>query len=188
MFFSSWYSLLRIVVVGVAAYVAVLIMMRVVGKRSLSKMNAFDFVVTVAIGSTFGSMLMNERVTLADGLVALGMLAVLQLVFAWMACRWPRVGRVLKAEPAMVMYKGRMLKDAMRREHVTENEVLAAVRAQGILELDDVAAVVFEMSGTMSVVRRDGPVEGIERGKRDSLDALRIGEDGRRGEARVYGG
>lgn len=72
MFFRDWAGVLRVIVVGTCAYVAVVAMLRLSGKRTLAKMNAFDFVVTVALGSTLASIITSERVVLAEGVTALG--------------------------------------------------------------------------------------------------------------------
>ncbi len=74
MFFQNWSGLLRTVVVGVLAYVALVALLRVSGKRTLSKMNAFDFVVTVALGSTLATILLSKNVALAEGVVAFAVL------------------------------------------------------------------------------------------------------------------
>jgi uncharacterized membrane protein YcaP (DUF421 family) len=66
MFFSSWTSLLRILVVGVPAYICLILLLRISGKRTLSKFNAFDLVVTVAFGSTLSAGLLTKDVALAD--------------------------------------------------------------------------------------------------------------------------
>ncbi len=66
-FFDSWSAMGRTVVVGVLAYLALVLLLRVSGKRTLSKMNAFDLVVTVALGSTLATVLLSTSVALARG-------------------------------------------------------------------------------------------------------------------------
>lgn len=67
MFFDGWTGLLRVLVVGTLAYAALVLLLRVSGKRTLSKMNAFDLVVTVALGSTLATVLLSRDVALAEG-------------------------------------------------------------------------------------------------------------------------
>lgn len=162
MFFDNWFSILRIVVVGTAAYAVLVFYIRVFGKRTLSKMNAFDLVVTVALGSTLATVIISKDVKLAEGLAALLLLCSLQFVVAYVAVRWPPAERTIKSNPVLLFYGGCFLDDAMLRERVTEDEVLAAVRAQGIQDLDQVEAAVLEADGSVSVVK--GPP-----GKRSTL-------------------
>lgn len=158
MFFDGWFDLLRILVVGVCAYGGLVLLLRLTGKRTLSKMNAFDLVVTVALGSTLASALLSSDVSLSEALLAFLTLCGLQLVVALASLRSRRVRELVKSEPALLVHRGAMLPAALRRERVTEEEVLAAVRAQGFAKMDQVEAVVLETDGSFSVLER--PQEG----------------------------
>src|SRR5688572_19761237 len=124
-FFDGWTGLLRVVLVGVCAYVALLILLRVSGKRTLSKMNAFDLVVTVALGSTLATVLLTKDVALAEGVLALALLVSLQYLVAWLAVRSEVMDRWLKSEPAVVYHRGEFLHRVLRRQRVTQGEVLS---------------------------------------------------------------
>jgi uncharacterized membrane protein YcaP (DUF421 family) len=152
--FGGWSSIWRALAVGVMAYLALVLLLRFSGKRTLSKMNAFDLVVTVALGSTLATVLLSKDVALAEGLVAFALLIGLQFVITWLSVRSSAVGGLVKAEPGLLLYRGRFLREALRRERVTEDEVRAGVRAQGIADVDAVEAVVLETDGSISVVRR----------------------------------
>ena len=152
MFFDGWPSLERTLVVGVCAYVALLVLLRVSGKRTLSKMNAFDFVVTVALGSTLATILLSRDVALAQGVLAFAMLIGLQFAITWSTVRAPGLRSVVTGEPTLLLYRGELLLDAMRRSRVVESEMHAALRAAGLSAAGNVAAVVLETDGSLSVV------------------------------------
>lgn len=152
MFFNDAFSLLRVVIVGTLAYLSLVLLLRVSGKRTLSKMNAFDLVVTVAIGSTLATVLLSKDVALADGVAAFTLLIGLQYVITWLSVRSRRVENLIKAEPSLLYFNGRFL-EAMKSERVTEAEVRAAVRSQGLSEMESVAAVVLETDGSLTVLR-----------------------------------
>lgn len=156
MFFDNWLGLLRVLVVGTLAYLALVLLLRVSGKRTLSKMNAFDFVVTVALGSTLATVLLSETVALAEGVTAFVLLIGLQFAITRLSVRSATVRQLSKSEPTLLFHDGRFLEGAMRRERVVRGEVLAAVREQGKGSLDEVAAVVLETDGTFSVVSSRG--------------------------------
>lgn len=151
MFYDGVSGLVRVVVVGTAAYVALLLLLRVSGKRTLAKLNAFDFVVTVALGSTLATVLLSESVALAEGVLALGLLAFLQYVVAWGSVRSRRLERLVKSEPSLV-YRNGFLEDAMRRQRITADELRQAARGQGHPELSRVEAIVIETDGTLSIL------------------------------------
>ncbi len=167
MFFDTWAGLGRVLVVGPLAYVALVLALRVSGKRTLTKLNAFDLVVTVALGSTLATVLLSKDVALADGLLALGLLVGLQFVMTWTSVRVGWVRRAVTGEPRMLLHQGAPLPAAMRTARVTREELLAAIRAAGVAALDDVEAVVLETDGSFSVVRR------AERQAPTSLDGVR---------------
>lgn len=153
MIFDGWQDVLRVLVVGVAAYVALVVLLRVSGKRTLTKLNAFDLVVTVALGSTLATVLLSGTVALVEGVVGLALLVLLQLVITWTAVRWPRFRRFVKSEPTLLLQDGEFLDGAMERERVTRAEVLAALRGSGLADRGEAAAVVLETDGSLSVVK-----------------------------------
>jgi uncharacterized membrane protein YcaP (DUF421 family) len=119
-------------------------------------MNAFDLVVTVALGSTLATILLNKNVALLEGATALLVLVLLQFSITWLAVRYGWVEPVVKNEPALLVDRGRFLKDTMTRERVTEEEVRAAVRASGFPDLNENMSIVLETDGSFSVIFRHG--------------------------------
>lgn len=156
MLFDEWESLLRTLVVGVLAYAMLVVFLRVSGKRTLSKMNAFDLVVTVALGSTLATVLLAKDVALAEGLLAFGLLISLQFAVTWSSVRLRWVRRLMTGDPLMLFYCGEFLPTALRQERVTEDEIRAAVRSAGISSLRKVHAVILETDGSFSVLPQDG--------------------------------
>ena len=163
MWFTGWEPLTRTFLMGVCAYAALVLLVRAAGKRTLSKMNAFDLIVTVALGSTLASMLTSQNLTIAQGVLALALLIGLQFAITWLSVRSPRVRKITRSEPTLIAYGGRPLDDALRRERMTHGELEAAVRDAGVGALDDVAAVVLETDGTVSVVTHEAIHAGAER-------------------------
>ncbi|MGI9035919.1 MAG: DUF421 domain-containing protein [Pyrinomonadaceae bacterium] len=154
MFFNSWFNLLSVLIVGILVYAALIFWLRVSGKRTLSKWNAFDFVVTIALGSILASVMMSKNVALTEGILAFLVLIGLQFVITWLSVRFDFVKNIVKAEPTLLLDKGEFLADALRRQRVTESEVRAAIRAQGLAAVEDVEAVVLETNGTFSVIKK----------------------------------
>lgn len=168
-FFNGWGVLLRTAVIGVLAYVSLVILLRISGRRTLSKMNAFDLIVTVALGSTLATVLLNRNVALAEGTLAFALLIGLQYVVTWSSVRASWVKRLVTGEPAMLLYQGRFLPSAMKAARVTEDEVRSAVRASGLTRIDEVAAVVLETDGSFSIVQQGPEVAG-----KSSLDGVKL--------------
>jgi len=157
-FFDDWEGLTRTVVVGFLTYVTLVVALRCSGKRTLSKMNAFDLIVTVALGSTLATALLSKGVALAEGILALALLIGLQFVVTWTSVRARWVRRLVTGEPWMLLRRGAFLPASLRRARVTEDEVRAAVRAAGLCDMESVEAVVLETDGSFSVVSRGSKV------------------------------
>lgn len=152
MWFDSWSALLRIVLVGVASYVALVVLLRLGGKRVLAKLNAFDLVVTVALGSMLATAVLSKDVRYADALTGMGLLIGGQWLVSRATTWLPGGRRFVNAEPTLVVSHGTVMESALSRVRLTRGEVLQAIRSSGHGGLDRVAAVVLEPDGTLSVI------------------------------------
>lgn len=151
-FYNGWEPLARILVVGVLAYASMVVSLRCSGKRTLSKMNAFDLIVTVSLGSILASVLLNKGIALAEGIFAFTLLISLQFIVTWLSVRFSWIRKLVTGEPQLLFHRGAFLTIAMHRARVTKAEVHAALRAAGIYDLTLVEAVVLETDGSFSVV------------------------------------
>ncbi len=151
-FFDTWMSLYRTLIIGILAYVAMVILLRISGKRTLSKMNAFDFIVTIALGSILAAVITNKNIALIDGVLAFSLLISLQYAITWLSFRNKAFTKLIKSDPALLYYKGNYLTVAMKRERIPKEEIMAAMREKGKGNLDNIAAVIIETDGSLSIV------------------------------------
>lgn len=155
MVFGSWSDLAGIVIVGTGAYAGLVFILRIAGKRMLSKMNAFDLVVSVALGSTLASTVLSSDTSLTEGLTAFAVLCLLQYVSTYTSVRLKWFKSLIKADPTLIYHRGVFLDEAMKHERVTPEEVEAAARGAGCAGLAEVASVVLETDGSFSVMTRE---------------------------------
>lgn len=153
--FQDGRSIIRIAVMSVCAYMALIFLLRMSGKRALGQMNAFDFVVTVAIGSTLSSIIINKDVTLAEGVSALGMLILLQYILTRLSLQFPALEKLVKARPSPLVEHGEMLKSNMHKERVTSDEIYSALRQGHIDNFEQVKSITLEANGQMTVVYKE---------------------------------
>ncbi len=153
MFFDDWSAVSRVFVIGVFAYLALIALLRVSGKRTLSKWNAFDFIVTIALGSILATVIISKDVSLAEGVAALLLLVALQFGITWLSVRISWIKDLAKAEPTLLFRNGTFIQTALTRERVSESEVRAAIRSAGVAAIENVEAVVLETDGSLSVVK-----------------------------------
>ena len=155
-FFDGWESLIRIVVIAPAAYVALVLFLRISGKRTLTKLNAFDLVITVALGSTLATQILSRRTPLLDGVLAFAVLIALQWVVTFVSVRSRSFRKLVRSEPRVLLRDGRPQREAMQRERVTESELVQAVRAHGGKGLGDALVVFLQTDGSLAAIMREG--------------------------------
>ncbi|WP_421384930.1 DUF421 domain-containing protein [Bacillus salacetis] len=154
MFFSNISTIERTIIIGLCAYVSLIILLRISGKRTLSKLNAFDMVITIAMGSTLSSVLINKNVTWAQGTTAFFMLIGLQYVIAKLAVHVSFINKLIKSEPKILYIDGDYHTQAMKKERVMKKEILQAARSQGISSMSEITAVVLETDGSISIIKK----------------------------------
>lgn len=159
LFFNSWSDLGRVLILGVLGYISLVLILRISGNRTLSKLNAFDFVVTIALGSTFGSFILNKNISLAEGVTAFLVLIGMQYVISWLSIRSNSIKKIIKNEPSLVYYNGEFLKDSMKHSRVAKGEIEQSVRNQGHASMEQIEAVVLETDGSFSIIRKSAEEE-----------------------------
>ncbi|EGA88841.1 hypothetical protein GPDM_13346 [Planococcus donghaensis MPA1U2] len=152
MFEITLNSFIRIITVGFLAYAGLVILLRISGKRTLTKLNAFDLVVTVALGSTLSTILLNNSISLLEGMTAFGMLILLQYLMTLFSLHFDWFNNLVKSEPRLLYLDGNFLKSSMRKERIKEMEILQAIRNTGFGSTEKVKAVILETDGSLSVI------------------------------------
>jgi uncharacterized membrane protein YcaP (DUF421 family) len=140
---------------AVAVYAFLLVVLRVMGKRSLAQVTIFDFVVLLIISeATQQGMTGNDFSVTNAGLLVLT-LVMLQRGADWIADRSHRADKVLNDVPTLIVHEGEPLEEWLRRNHLTEDEILEEARKnQGIERLDQIRYAVLERDGAISVIPR----------------------------------
>ena len=136
-----------------AVYLFVLVVFRITGKRSLSQITTFDFILLLIIGEATQQALLANDFSFINACVVIGTLMSLEVIFSWLEGRWPAVGRVIGSLPVVVLENGKLLEDRAKSEGVTLSEILAAGReTHGLERLDQFKYAILERHGSISVV------------------------------------
>lgn len=161
-FFTGWEPLLRILVVGAAMYLSLLVLLQPPGSRALSRLNVFDFVVTIAIGATFGRALTAEGVTLAEAVLAFGLLVALQYLVGRARMRSSWLRKLASPPPALLYFDGEFREEEMRGRRITKAELREAARMENVASLSEADAIVLESNGDLSVLTSVDDVSAFE--------------------------
>lgn len=153
-----------------ASYFALLIMLRVTGARSLAKFNAFDFAVTVAVGSMLATAVTSTDLAFSAGVVGIGLMLALQFIVAKLIRDRQGLRALVTASPVVLVRDGEMMPEGLKAARLGESDVYQAARQAGHGGLEDIAAMVLETDGTVSTITRDKVGSGAalaELGKRE---------------------
>jgi uncharacterized membrane protein YcaP (DUF421 family) len=146
--------LLELVVRGTIVYLALFAMLRI-GKRQAGTLSVTDLLVLVLIADAAQNAMAGEYRSVPDGLVLVGTIVFWSYALDWLGYRYPLVGRFVHPPPVELVRNGRMLRQNMRRELITVEELMSQLREQGISAVSHVKTARLEGDGHISVVKRD---------------------------------
>lgn len=160
LFNTSWETVMLISASAIGIYVAIILLTRIIGKRSFSKMSSFDFAMTVAVGSIVATTILSSPVKLIEGLVGLTMIYVLQISIA-LARRNKTVQNMVDNSPLLLMDGEKIISSNLRKARVTEGDLRSKLREANVTDLSQIKAVIFETTGDISVLHKkdDSPLD-----------------------------
>ena len=156
MLFEDWSGIGRVLFMAIATYVSLIVLLQVSGKRTLATMTAFDFIVTVALGSLMANIVFSKDTVLLEGLTAMVALIGMQYLISTLTVRSKEFEKLVKAEPALLVHRGQMVTETMKKERITESDIQAIVRQRGLSSYEKAEAVVLEANGSYDVIADTG--------------------------------
>ena len=144
-----------IVLRAFVAYVFILVLMRVVGRRELSSMEPSDVILLVVIGDLVQNGVTQSDYSVTGIVLAAGTIGTLATFTAYATFKWSRIRNVVEGEPVILVEDGKPIERNMKHERLTLDEVMEQARLQqGVEALDDVRWAVLETSGSISIVKK----------------------------------
>lgn len=147
---------LRATVIFVALYLVV----RLMGKRELGQMTPFELIVLVVIGDLIQQGVTQNDFSVTGAIIAVSTIAFLALLMSWASYLWPWVERLLEGEPRVIVRNGEILTGNLRRNRLTRSEIESEMRLAGISHLEDVAWAILEPRGKISFIARATGADG----------------------------
>ena len=154
-----WQLVLRSAVI----YVALLLGLRLFGKREVGQFTLFDLVLVLLVANAVQPAITGPDSSLAGGLVIVVTLFGMNMIVAALRGRSPLLRRLTEGEATVIARDGAWIASALRKEGLEEEECMMALREHGFATVDDVALAVLETDGTISIVPRE---QGLRRGRR----------------------
>ncbi|MGY0634765.1 DUF421 domain-containing protein [Luteimonas sp. A478] len=145
-----WYEFL---VRAIAVYVAVLVLVRIVGKRTVGQYTPFDLVVVVLLGTAVQNSLISDDTSLVGGLILAATLLGLNWLVGFISARWKLFDSVVEGQPVVLVRHGKVFDDELRRQSLTLSDLEIAMREAGCQDISEVDLAMLETSGDISVVK-----------------------------------
>lgn len=152
-----------VVVRTAAIYVVILAGLRLAGKREMGQMTVFDLVVLLLIANAVQNAMVGPDTSLLGGVLAAGVLLLLNMLVAKARLRWPRLRRVIEGSPTVLVLHGQALSEQMRREGLDTQMLEEALREHGVTDVANVEMAVLEIDGSISVVPATSEVHRLRR-------------------------
>ena len=143
-----------IVLRGIAIYVFIYVLTRVVGRRELSSLEPFDLILLIILGDSVQQGLTQDDYSVTGAMIAIATIVALQVSTSWLSFRFPRLRPVLDGEPIVVVEDGKPIERNLKRERLTIEELMEEARMQQIASMDEIQWAVLENSGTISFVKK----------------------------------
>jgi len=145
---NGWSIVARTIIV----YLALLVGLRLAGKREMGQMTPFDLVVILLIANAVQNAMVGPDTSVTGGLIAAAVLIVGNYGVARLRDRLPWLRRAVEGSPTLLIADGRFVSDHLRREGLEEDEVMMAIREHGVADVADVRTAVLETDGSISIV------------------------------------
>ncbi|MCD4865956.1 MULTISPECIES: DUF421 domain-containing protein [Pseudomonas] len=140
-----------------AIYVFLLVLFRITGRRALSEITTFDFVLLLVIGEATQQALLGDDFSVINAFVVIATLVLIDILLSLFKERSPKVGRFLDGVPLIVVEYGKPLTARLRKARLTEEDILEAARqSQGLERLEQIRFAVLEKNGQISVIPEPG--------------------------------
>jgi len=148
------HELLMTALRGLAVYVLVLAVIRVLGKRTVGNFTAFDLLVALMLGEVVDEMIYGD-VNFAQGAVAILVIAGAKYATAWVSYASPKMNGILEGKPTAIVRDGELVARGLRHELMHEREVFAGLRLHGVSDMREVKLALMEVDGEISVLKEE---------------------------------
>jgi len=178
----SFDDVVQIIGSSVILYILIIAYIRILGKRSTSELNNFDWIVTVSVGSIFASTVILKDISVVEGGLSIFILMMLQFIVTKTMYHSEPIREIVKSTPQLLLFKGEFIDKNMKKERILKPEIYSAVRQTGLKSIEKIYAIVLETNSKISVIQNDSSegigfslsdVQGLPDGLKNDLTKLK---------------
>lgn len=131
-----------------------LLISRILGRKTLSELTFYDFVIGLILGNIGGAVITSTEYSMQNGFISLSICTLWVLAIHMISLKSVKARKLIDAEPIMVLYKGKILENNLKKRYYNINDLLEMLREQGIFKPDQVEAALIESDGQLSVLKK----------------------------------
>ncbi len=152
--FNSQVPFLEIFIRCVIVYSFILVIFRITGKRQIGQLTPFDFVLLLLISNAVQNAMTGPDTSLIGGIIAASSLILMNTIISQVFARFKNVRKFIQGSPTILISKGKILSSQLEKENIAQEELMQAMRASGLTNIEDVRLAVLEVDGEISIIRK----------------------------------
>lgn len=151
--FSTDVTIWEFIARAALVYFAIMVLVRISGKRTVGEFTPFDLVVVILIGESTQGALTGGDESVVGALVVSATLITLNYAIGFTTTRWKAVDKLIEGEAVLLMRDGKVITEALKRNNIPDSDLDEALREEGITERREVRRAFLETDGTISVIK-----------------------------------
>ncbi|MDX2213508.1 MAG: DUF421 domain-containing protein [Oculatellaceae cyanobacterium bins.114] len=156
--FTPSVSLVELFIRGSLVYLILFSLLRFLPNRQVGAVGIADLLVIILFANAAQNAMASDYSSLTDGLILVATIVFWNYLLNWLGFKFPKIQRLLSPPPLMLVKNGRMIFRNMRRELITEGELMLQLRKQGVEKIDEVKMAFMEADGSVSVITHSTPI------------------------------
>jgi uncharacterized membrane protein YcaP (DUF421 family) len=135
-------------------YLFIIIAIRLFGKKELAQLSVLDLVFVLLISNSVQNAMVGSNTSLSGGIIAAASLFIINYIFKWVLYKFPNLGIRIQGHPQLLIYKGRLIEQNLKKIQLSRTELEEAVREHGAADISDVDQAIFEVDGNISILSK----------------------------------
>ena len=148
-------NIVHIIISTSCVYLFIILALRILGKTEMAQLSITDLIFVLLISNAVQNAMVGSDTTLKGGLVAASVLFVINFILKRLKYSFPTLKKMIEGEPVILIYNGVIMLENCRKNGITKDELLQAIREHGSSEIEDINSLILETDGNISVVSNE---------------------------------
>lgn len=143
--------------------IVLFIVTRIIGKKQVSQISLFDYVIGISIGNFIAEMVINEEVQFLDGVVAMFVFGIFSYIVSYITMKSINLRRIIIGVPTIIVEDGKIIESGLKKTNIDINDFLEQCRLQGYFDINDISYAIMEASGEISILPKSNATPVVQK-------------------------